>query len=237
MRCQLLAILTAGLMAAPGLGAQPGTPPKHDARVLRDALREVINTGADLFNRDGDHAGCYRVYQGGLLSIKPVLPLELQARIDDALKAAERAPRYSEKAFKLREALDAVRDWAGPAGKTDDGKATAVNGKSDKAAIKVDPNLGQLAGKVLYEGKPAPPGFVTLIGDGRKVSTSILPDGTYRFKTGLTPGEYRVVIERTPGAVIPKNLDIPERYRQAETSGLKINVTRGSQIVELNLAR
>ena len=42
-----------------------------DPVALADSLREVINTGADLFNKYGDYAGCYRLYQGGLLSIKP----------------------------------------------------------------------------------------------------------------------------------------------------------------------
>ena len=37
---------------------------KHDAKILRDALKDVVNAGAQLFNKDGDHAGCYRLYQG-----------------------------------------------------------------------------------------------------------------------------------------------------------------------------
>jgi hypothetical protein len=107
-----------------------------------------------------------------------------------------------------------------------------------KIEVRIDPNLGQVAGKVTFNGQPAPPGFVTLIGtDGRRFSTSILPDGAYRFRTGLTPGKYRVAIERTPGAVIPKDLDIPERYRSENTSGITVQVERGQQIFDIELVR
>jgi hypothetical protein len=60
--------------------AQPVAPlpEKHDAKILRDALKDVVNAGAELFNKDGDHAGCYRLYQGSLMSIKPFLGPALQ---------------------------------------------------------------------------------------------------------------------------------------------------------------
>jgi hypothetical protein len=240
--------LAAALMAtgmATGTAAAQDTPPsKHDAGVLDAALKRLINVGADLFNESGDHAGCYRVYQGGLLSIQPVLPGELQTRIDAAFRAAEQASRYSDKAFELRKALDDVRAWAKkqappavPSVAPAPGVAKKETPPAKKVEVKVDPNLGQVAGKVTYNGQPAPPGFVTLVGDGRRFSTSILADGTFRFRTGLTPGAYRVAIERTPGAVIPKNLDVPERYRSENTSGITIQIERGQQIIDFDLVR
>ena len=33
-------------------------------REIYDLLRTVINAGADLYNRDSDRPGCYRLYQG-----------------------------------------------------------------------------------------------------------------------------------------------------------------------------
>lgn len=244
----LAALIVAALvLAAPvGIGtapAQDAPPPKHDGSVLDAALKRLINVGAELFNESGDHAGCYRVYQGGLLSIQPVLPGDLQQRVDAAFRAAEQAPRYSDKAFELRKALDEVRAWAkqqaaGPPPGVAKAESTKKEGPAvKKVEVKVDPNLGQIAGKVTHNGQPAPPGFVTLVGDGRRFSTSILPDGTYRFRTGLTPGKYRVAIERTPGAVIPKNLDIPERYRSENTSGITIQVERGQQVFDIELVR
>jgi hypothetical protein len=227
--------------APPPSAPLPSAPPKHDAGVLDAALKRLINVGAELFNESGDHAGCYRVYQGGLLSIQPVLPGELQARIDAAFRAAEQSPRYSDKAFELRKALDEVRVWAkqqtAPPGVTKIDVAKKEGPAAKKIEVKIDPNLGQVAGKVTFNGQPAPPGFVTLVGDGRRFSTSILPDGAYRFRTGLAPGAYRVAIERTPGAVIPKNLDIPERYRSENTSGITIQVERGQQIFDIALVR
>ncbi len=92
----------------------PSGPPKHDAAVLRDALRDVINAGADLFNV-GDHAGCYRLYQGGLMAVKPFLGPGMQADIDNAIIAVEKMPRVADRAFALRKVIDAVRAQAGPA--------------------------------------------------------------------------------------------------------------------------
>jgi hypothetical protein len=243
MRCALArnrwfvaaALMTTGIASA-GIAAAQDTPPqKHDASVLDAALKRLINVGADLFNESGDHAGCYRLYQGGLLSIQPVLPGDLQARIDAAFRSADQAPRYLDKAFELRKALDDVRAWAkklGPA----PAKVAVEPPAVKKVEPKVDPNLGQISGKVAFKGQPAPPGFVTMIGaDGRRFSTSILADGTFRFRTGLTPGDYRIAIERTPGAVIPKKLDIPEQYRSEKTSGIVIRVEKGNQNISLDL--
>lgn len=347
MRVHLMIGLGSLLLSGAAALAQP-TPPPKAGQDFHNSLREVINTGADLFNAQGDHAGCYRIYQGGLLAIRPALPRDLQQKVNDSLKSAEQLPRYSDKAFALRKILDSVRDWAetqralwdrlGGEQKvaavveeflrsaaadprvnvTRDGKvkvepkvlkkqlidfisdatggpfryegkdmsaahrgmsishnefdaclihlsdaldkhkvpepaanallnaveamrrevveATGEKG-SPKAKSPADDKKNRLAGKVVFDGRPAPPGFVTLVGDGRRFSTSILPDGTFSFRTALPPGEYRVAIERTPGAVIPPNLDIPERYRNENTSGLMVEVKADPQRIDLNLKR
>ena len=90
---------------------------------------------------------------------------------------------------------DIVEKAGAPSGK----KATPAPPEPKKAdkTPPVDPNAAQLAGRVTFQGKPAPPGFVTLVdGEGRKFSTSILEDGTFRFKTPLAPGKYSVAIDR-----------------------------------------
>lgn len=89
-----------------------GMAEKHDAKSLRESLKDVINNGADLFNKYGDHAGCYRLFQGALLSVKPFLQPAAQKEIDDALARAERMSRFSEKAFELRKVIDHVRAQA-----------------------------------------------------------------------------------------------------------------------------
>lgn len=85
---------------------------KHDAKALRDALKDVINQGAELFNKQGDHAGCYRMFQGALLSVKPFLAPDMQKEIDDSLATAGALSRYEERAFALRKTLDKIREQA-----------------------------------------------------------------------------------------------------------------------------
>ena len=87
---------------------------KHDAAVLRESLKEVINSGADLFNKYGDHAGCYRLYQGALLAVKPFLAPSVQAEVDMAIAEAEKLPKFADRAFAMRKTIDGVRALAGP---------------------------------------------------------------------------------------------------------------------------
>jgi hypothetical protein len=222
---------------------------KHDAHALADALRDVINTGADLFNKYGDYAGCYRVYQGGLTSIKPFLTPDLQKKIDQAMARAETLPKYSDRAFELRAVLGEIRDksMGAPAeaakkgekvvGPNKEGKTAKATKETTKPGVIVDANAGQIAGKVTYEGKPAPPGFVTLVSDSQRFSASIAEDGTYSFKTPIPPGKYKIAIERVPGAKIPPNLDIPERFRKEATSGVTFEVPRGRSILDIDLRK
>jgi hemoglobin len=73
-------------------------------------LKEVINHGADLYN-SGDWNGCYRLWEGALMTVKPMLAHhgELQKTIDTALTNARQDPMLYRRAFVLRTALDQVR--------------------------------------------------------------------------------------------------------------------------------
>lgn len=75
------------------------------------SLREVINQGADLFNINADHAGCYRIYEGALISVKPLLGHhpDLQKAIDEGIADASKLPKVADRAFALRKVLDAIR--------------------------------------------------------------------------------------------------------------------------------
>src|SRR4051812_10385824 len=77
---------------------------------LHESLREVINVGAKLFNEQGDHTGCSRLYRGAPLAAKPFLPPEAQKKIDENLLKANGRATPAERAFALRKALDEVRD-------------------------------------------------------------------------------------------------------------------------------
>jgi hypothetical protein len=108
----LALVLWSLVFVAAGAGQEKSLATKHDPSALNKSLRDVINTGADLFNLQGDHAGCYRLYQGSLLSIKPFLKPEMQSGIDNALAAAERMATFAERAHHLRGVIDAIRRQA-----------------------------------------------------------------------------------------------------------------------------
>ncbi|MBA4188682.1 MAG: hypothetical protein C0467_11845 [Planctomycetaceae bacterium] len=80
-------------------------------KLVVDALREVHNRGADLYNTTRDFDGAFRTYQGGLVAVKPLLNHrpEAQKLIEDGLAAADKEPTPARKAFKLHETIEAVR--------------------------------------------------------------------------------------------------------------------------------
>lgn len=97
---------TAGFYQVPGK-----TDTKVLERQLYEVLKSVINEGADLYNKQGDHAGCYRLYQGSLLTVQPLLSHrpDLQKEITIGLDDADRQPTYARRAFALRKVFDKVR--------------------------------------------------------------------------------------------------------------------------------
>src|SRR5262245_19328767 len=116
-RSGLLAAAAGALLVVVGSSpGQDGKPADKAAdKLISGALRDVINQGADLFNLQGDVAGCYRVFQGGLIAVKPLLGhhADLQKAIDDGLARAERLPRVVDRAFALRKVIDDIRDKLG----------------------------------------------------------------------------------------------------------------------------
>jgi hypothetical protein len=89
---------------------QIGDEGKHDASALNGALKDVINAGAKVYNDNGDHAGCYRMYQGSLLSVRPFLAPDLQKKIDAGVAKAETLGSFADRAHELRGVLDEIRD-------------------------------------------------------------------------------------------------------------------------------
>lgn len=86
-----------------------------NARVNVATFR-AIDAGFRLFNAN-DHAGCYRVYQGALTALLPLLDYrdDLKATVEAALAESETIPDYAGRAFALRKALDSTfKATAGP---------------------------------------------------------------------------------------------------------------------------
>ncbi len=80
-------------------------------KLVIDTLRAVHNTGADLYNEKKDFAGAYRIYQGALITIRPLLAHRPDAQkiIDTGFADADKETDVARKAFLLHVAIEAVR--------------------------------------------------------------------------------------------------------------------------------
>jgi hemoglobin len=105
-------VLALGL-AGPGRAAdEPHSAHEKAAdQKLYDLLRELINEGADLYNR-GDYAGCYHLWEGSLRTLSPFLEqhADWQKSIDGSLAEARGMPVMWERAWVLRRTMDRIRD-------------------------------------------------------------------------------------------------------------------------------
>ena len=101
--------LVLALLATTGRSDE-GSPSTRelDSRIDR-AIYQTVNLGAVIFNQ-GDHAGCYRLYQGALLSLEPMLAHRAGVRQDVAkgLRDVDALPSYTQRAIELRRVLDNV---------------------------------------------------------------------------------------------------------------------------------
>jgi outer membrane biosynthesis protein TonB len=97
---------------------------------VTDALRDVHNHGADLYNQAKDYAGAYRVYEGALKTVRPLMAHRpaTQKTIEEGLAAAGRETDAAKKAFALHEAIEKVR-----ADLKDAAKATAPKNPTPSA--------------------------------------------------------------------------------------------------------
>ena len=99
----ILALATSGLAADGSL-----SPRDLDSRIDQTIVR-TISIGAPLYNQ-GDPAGCYRLYQGALIAIEPLLGHRAELRQDVAkgLNDVESVRTYAQRATDLRRILDRV---------------------------------------------------------------------------------------------------------------------------------
>jgi hypothetical protein len=103
--------LAALLVAAAAPAADPAPDTKQLDTTLIATLREVHDRGADLYNQSQDYSGAFRLYQGSLLTVRPLIGhrADVQKLIDDSLAAAGKEPDVARRAFLLHEAIEKVR--------------------------------------------------------------------------------------------------------------------------------
>jgi hypothetical protein len=87
-------------------------PPLARAEIDKRAYQSAYDTvalGADLFNA-GNQEGCLRLYEGALYTLSLFLDHrpDLVKTIKEKMAKAQNATKVSEKAFALREGLDAI---------------------------------------------------------------------------------------------------------------------------------
>jgi hypothetical protein len=112
-----LAALTLGLVLVLSTSAAPAAdePKLPDTKafdkLVIDSLRAVHNKGVELYNTLKDYLGAYRLYQGALETVRPLLAHrpEAQKLIDTGLATAEKEIDAARRAFILHETIEAVR--------------------------------------------------------------------------------------------------------------------------------
>ncbi len=112
------------------VGGPDAAPGDAKDRKIREALRIVIEQGRSLHNRPNfDYVGCYRVFQGGLTAVQPLLDHhpDLQRAIADGLAKAEALPP-NQRGFALRDVIDRIRARLGGATGSGQDKTPADKG-------------------------------------------------------------------------------------------------------------
>jgi hypothetical protein len=117
-------------------GGGAGNHAERDRKVS-EALRDVIERGRALYNDNRDYTGCYRIYEGALLAVRPLLNHrpDLQKEIHEGLAQAERIPINWQQAHALRKVIDRVRETV----RTPAGAPAADKQPADRAPKDVKP--------------------------------------------------------------------------------------------------
>lgn len=234
-RCRCVATLFLALAVgwfAAAQDAKPVVDAKAFDKLVVDSLRAVHNKGADLYNETKDFAGAYRMYQGALVAVKPLLGHRpaVQKMIDDGLTAAEKDLDMARRAFLLHETIEAARKELKTGlteMKTPDPKPTDPPEKKEKEAkpknaggVPIAAGGPGLFGIVTLKGQPLPGGdviFVSLDQPVPRVFTAAVQDnGRYAPMEVVPDGKY-VVTVNGPG--------VPEPYKTTTTSPLRAEIT------------
>jgi hemoglobin len=112
----MLAVCLAALLCAGAVQAQDKKPADKplERKTLDESvyqnLRGIIDHGANLYNQ-GDWNGCYRLWEGALMTLKPLLDHrpKLQEAIEKGITDARQDPALWHRAWVLRPVLDKIR--------------------------------------------------------------------------------------------------------------------------------
>lgn len=224
-------------------------------RLVVDTLRDVHNRGADLYNTSKDFPGAFRMYEGALRTVRPLLTHRpvAQKMIEDGLAEADKESAPAQKAFKLHETIEAVRKHLKEVGARPDDKAKKPKddakspevappphekkaevkpdeGKQPKDSAPVGAKTGGLSGQVRYKGQPLTAGEVTMVSldlpKPRVFTAAIGKGGSYAFAERLPPGRY---------AVIVTGKTVPEKYATTTNSGITFDVKPGRSVHDIDL--
>ncbi len=229
---QLLTILAlvAAFRACPARAADSKLPDvKSFDKTVIDSLRAVHNQGAELYNTSNDYAAAFRLYQGALVAVRPLLAHrpEAQKLIDTGLESAAKAKDIDRKAFLLHETIENVRKQLKIANGFEKGKKPEEKKPEEKKPPAKD-DAGS-SGTVTVAGKPLAAGELTIVSTTLavpRVFTTTVKDGAYRFVKAIPTGRYRVIITGE---------GVPAKYHTVTTSALVLEFGRGPVTIDLNL--
>jgi hemoglobin len=100
-----------GIASTSGFTADPPADKAAFDRQISDSLRDMHNKAADLFNAVKDYNGSYRMFQGGLHVVRPLLAHrpDVQQLIDQGLQEAERMASLPDRAMRLHKTIEDIR--------------------------------------------------------------------------------------------------------------------------------
>jgi hypothetical protein len=238
-----LASVAVAFQGEPAAPKQAAGDTKAADKQMYDALREVILTGRDLFNKQGDYSGCFRVFQGSLIAVKPLLGHrpDLQKAIDKGMADAEQMSYMHQRAFALRKVLDTVRAGL----KSGEAAAEATEKlptppppepiEPKKGEEKPQAEKASVLGKVLYKGMPLPAGTISFHKAKDVYAGKINADGTYALD--VPPGSYLVAIETASAkkGAPEKYVAIPQAYADPMRSPFMVEVKAGKNTFDIEL--
>lgn len=228
-------------VACVGFAAGQDPKPLPDAKafdaLVVDTLREVHDRGADLYNTKKDYVGTYRLYQGSLLTVKPLLAHrpEAQKLVEGGLAAAEKESDPATRAYLLHKTIEDLRTHirSTPA-TTATPKVIPEAKKLDEK--KPDPPMVKttLNGTVTFDGKLVATGAITFVSLDQpkpRVVSAAIKDGKYEVE--LAPGKFAVSVSA------PKDGQetLPQKFTTTDTSGLTVAVKAGMNASNIDLKK
>lgn len=222
--------------------------PQDSQKRVAEALLEIHENGRAIYNNDGDYAGAYRMYQGGLMVARRMLAdrPDLQKAISDGLAAADKMPTVDRRAYRLHEVIETIRIELGKSGgkvpertnippREVGGPPKTGSMPGPKPPPAVAEVKGGVVGRVMWQGNPLAGVDVTFVTLGqlppRVFETTTNAQGGYAIQT-LPPGRYVILITPGPNASAKK---LPDRYATSTTSPLRFEVKGGGEKLDFIL--